>query len=227
MAEQGVDRETERRVFDLYDDYCHGRLDRREFLQTAAALTIGGVSALAMAQSLLPRYAEAQTISFTDPRIKGKYVTYPSPGGNSGTMRGYLVQPDRGGAVPGRPGDPREPRAQSLHRGRGAPRRDRGVPGARARRVVPRRWIPGQRRRRPHAAGRPGPGQAAYRHGQQRALREGARAVDRQARGHRLLLGRQHDQLPGRHARRRPEGRRAVLRRARPRRRACRASRRR
>src|SRR4030095_6818999 len=93
MAERSVDRETEQRVFALYDAYCHGRLDRRDFLQTAAARTIGGVSALAMAQSLLPRYAEAQTISFTDPRAKGKYVTYPSPGGNSGTMRGYLVQP--------------------------------------------------------------------------------------------------------------------------------------
>src|SRR5215475_15442606 len=48
---------------------------------------------LAMAQALLPRYALAQTISFTDPRIKARYVTYPSPGGTSGTMRGYLVQP--------------------------------------------------------------------------------------------------------------------------------------
>jgi carboxymethylenebutenolidase len=100
MAGQNVDRETERRVFALYDDYCHGRLDRRDFLQMAAALTIGGVSALAMAQSLLPRYAEAQTISFTDPRAKGKYVTYPSPGGNSGTMRGYLVQPVGPGPFP-------------------------------------------------------------------------------------------------------------------------------
>ncbi len=41
----------------------------------------------------MPRYANAQTISFTDERIKAQYVTYPSPGGNSGTMRGYLVQP--------------------------------------------------------------------------------------------------------------------------------------
>src|SRR4029450_4233518 len=93
MAERSVDRETEQRVFALYDDYCHGRLDRRDFLQTAAALTIGGVSAPAVAQALLPPSPEAQTISFTDPRAKGKYVTYPSPGGNSGTMRGYLVQP--------------------------------------------------------------------------------------------------------------------------------------
>jgi carboxymethylenebutenolidase len=89
--------EIDRRVFELYDEYCHGRIDRREFLAQAAAVTAGG---LAMAQALLPRYALAQTISFTDPRIKGRYVTYPSPGGNSGTMRGYLVQPSGAGPFP-------------------------------------------------------------------------------------------------------------------------------
>jgi carboxymethylenebutenolidase len=82
--------DIDQRVFDLYDEYCHGRMDRREFLRRAAAVTAGG---LAMAQALLPRYALAQTISFTDERIKARYVTYPSPGGTSGTMRGYLVEP--------------------------------------------------------------------------------------------------------------------------------------
>src|SRR3989442_11200601 len=89
--------EIDRRVFELYDEYCHGRIDRREFLARAGALTVAGVSALAMAQALLPRYAQAQTISFTDPRMKAQYVNYPSPGGNSGNMRGYLVQPSGSG----------------------------------------------------------------------------------------------------------------------------------
>jgi carboxymethylenebutenolidase len=89
--------EIDQRVLDLYDEYCHGRIDRREFLQRASVLTVGG---LAMAQALLPRYALAQTISFTDQRIKAKYVTYPSPGGSSGTMRGYLVQPAAPGPFP-------------------------------------------------------------------------------------------------------------------------------
>ena len=41
----------------------------------------------------MPRYAEAELVSFTDERIKARYVVYPSPGGTSGEMRGYLVQP--------------------------------------------------------------------------------------------------------------------------------------
>ena len=105
MFDQGIDEtpkpvtqlEIDQRVFELYDEYCHGKMDRRDFLARAAAVTVGG---LAMAQSLLPRYAQAQTISFTDPRIKGTYVTYPSPGGSSGTMKGYLVQPSGAGPFP-------------------------------------------------------------------------------------------------------------------------------
>src|SRR6516165_750136 len=92
--------QIDQRVYDLYDEYCHGRIDRREFLARASALVIGGVSALALAQSLFPRYADAQTISFTDSRIKAKYVDYASPGGNSGKMRGYLVQPAQGSRFP-------------------------------------------------------------------------------------------------------------------------------
>ncbi|HUJ85945.1 MAG TPA: dienelactone hydrolase family protein [Burkholderiales bacterium] len=89
--------EIEQGIYDLYDEYCHGGIDRREFLKRAAALSAGG---LAMAQALLPRYARAQTVSFTDPRIKAHYVEYASPGGNSGTMRGYLVQPAGAGPFP-------------------------------------------------------------------------------------------------------------------------------
>ena len=92
--------EIDPRVHGLYDEYCHGHIDRREFLARARALVIGGVSALAMAQALFPRYAEAQTISFTDARLRAKYLTYGSPGGTSGQMRGYLVQPAGEGPFP-------------------------------------------------------------------------------------------------------------------------------
>jgi carboxymethylenebutenolidase len=89
------------KILVLYDAYCHGAIDRREFLRRAAAMSVvGGVSALALAQAMLPRYAQAQTISFTDERIKPTYVTYPSPGGTSGKMRGYLVKPSGEGPWP-------------------------------------------------------------------------------------------------------------------------------
>ena len=88
--------EIDQRIYTLYDEYCHGHIDRRDFL-AKAALIVGG---LAMAQALMPRYAAAQTISFTDARMKATYVSYPSPGGTSGTMRGYLAQPAGAGPFP-------------------------------------------------------------------------------------------------------------------------------
>jgi carboxymethylenebutenolidase len=96
MTEPVTQLDIDQRVLDLYDEYCHGGIDRREFLLRAGAV-MGG---LAMAQALLPRYAGAQTISFTDTRIKAQYESYPSPGGSSGQMRGYLVQPAGSGPFP-------------------------------------------------------------------------------------------------------------------------------
>lgn len=87
-------------VYDLYNEYCHTLMSRRDFLNKASKLVVAGGSALAMAEALLPQYAKAQTISFTDERIKPKYVDYDSPGGTSGKMRGYLVQPVGDGPFP-------------------------------------------------------------------------------------------------------------------------------
>jgi len=92
--------DIDKRVYDLYDEYCHGYIDRREFLGRASAISVAGVSGLVMAQALMPRYAEAQMVSFTDERIKANYVDYDSPGGTSGEMRGYLVQPTGDGPFP-------------------------------------------------------------------------------------------------------------------------------
>ncbi len=86
--------EIEATVFDLYDEYCHGQISRRQFFERA-----GSAGAL-MATAMLPNYASGQEVLFTDERIKAHWVNYPSPGGNSGEMRGYLVQPAGEGPFP-------------------------------------------------------------------------------------------------------------------------------
>jgi carboxymethylenebutenolidase len=76
----------------LFDQYVHGRLSRRGFLQRAARFTAAGVSAEALLLALSPNFAQAQQVPPTDPRIAAKYVEYPSPQGY-GKLRGYLARP--------------------------------------------------------------------------------------------------------------------------------------
>src|SRR5262245_2357521 len=84
-------------VLTLFDGYVHGALSRRDFLERAAKYAVGGLTALAMLESLSPNFAWAQEVPKTDPRIKAEYVNYPSPKG-SGKMRGYLAKPAKGAA---------------------------------------------------------------------------------------------------------------------------------
>ncbi|SQF98263.1 carboxymethylenebutenolidase [Paucimonas lemoignei] len=79
-------------LLELYDYYAHGKINRREFLDRAAAFTLFGMTASAVLASLSPNYALAQQVEFTDPDILAEYVTYPSPKGHD-QVRGYLVRP--------------------------------------------------------------------------------------------------------------------------------------
>ncbi|MBM3111327.1 dienelactone hydrolase family protein [Pseudomonas sp. P66] len=88
-------------LLELYDFYAHGQINRREFLDRAAAFTLAGMTASALLASLSPDYALADQVSFTDPQIVAEYVSYPSPNGH-GQVRGYLVRPANAeGKVPG------------------------------------------------------------------------------------------------------------------------------
>jgi carboxymethylenebutenolidase len=79
-------------VLDLFDDYVHGRIDRRGFLDGAAKFAVGGVTAAMLLESLNPRFAEAQQVPKDDKRLNASYVDFDSPQGN-GKGRAYLVRP--------------------------------------------------------------------------------------------------------------------------------------
>jgi len=76
----------------LFDQYVHGQLSRRGFLQRAAQFAAAGVTAEGLLMALSPRFAEAQQVKADDARIKTRFVEYPSPKGY-GKLRGYLAQP--------------------------------------------------------------------------------------------------------------------------------------
>jgi carboxymethylenebutenolidase len=78
-------------LLDLFDQYVHGGVDRRGFLERASRFAVGGVTAAALLESLSPTYAWAQQVAKDDARLKTETVSYPSEKGH-GTIRGYLAR---------------------------------------------------------------------------------------------------------------------------------------
>ena len=79
-------------AFDWYDEYAHGLIDRRTFLNRLSGLAGAGFSMTVLTAALMPDYAEAEQVSFNDEDIKATYETFPSPKGH-GEGRGYMVVP--------------------------------------------------------------------------------------------------------------------------------------
>ena len=83
-------------LLDLFDEYVHGIIERREFLDKAAKFAVGGLTAAALLDMLSPDYALAKQVDENDARIKGETIEYSSPKGH-GKIKGYLVRPAGGG----------------------------------------------------------------------------------------------------------------------------------
>jgi carboxymethylenebutenolidase len=79
-------------VFDLYDDYAHNRIDRRDFVQSLSTYAVGGVTVASLMSFLMPDYKGQIQIKTNDPRLKSEYINYPSPKGG-GTIKGLLSKP--------------------------------------------------------------------------------------------------------------------------------------
>ena len=90
--ERKTARDFDQELLNLFDQYVHGGIDRRGFLDRAARFAVGGVTAAMLLDQLNPVFAEAQQVKPDDARLKTERVSYPSPNGNS-TTRGYLAQP--------------------------------------------------------------------------------------------------------------------------------------
>jgi len=99
--EQKNPKEFDQSVYDLFDKFVHGDIDRRAFIDNAGKFGIAGMTGAMILDALTPRFAEAEVVAKDDKRIVAEFVEYPSPQGY-GKMRGYLVRPaDKKGKLPG------------------------------------------------------------------------------------------------------------------------------
>jgi carboxymethylenebutenolidase len=100
-----MDREKasdfDQELLDLYDDYAHSRINRRQFIDGVSKFAVGGLTVAALLDSLMPNYALASQVSESDSRIATSTVTYDSPKGY-GRIKAYLARPaDTSARVPG------------------------------------------------------------------------------------------------------------------------------
>ncbi|WP_308992948.1 dienelactone hydrolase family protein [Mariniflexile litorale] len=88
-------------VFDLYDDYAHNKIGRRQFVEKLSLYAIGGLTVSALLSFITPNYIDHFLVKPDDERLKSEYITYQSLKGG-GTIKGLLSIPDDAyGKLPG------------------------------------------------------------------------------------------------------------------------------
>lgn len=80
----------DQRVIDLYNNYIHGSMPRRDFLNRLAGIA-GSVAAASVLLPLIePNDAYAQQIDPKDRTLKTEYIEYA---GTKGPVRAYVAKP--------------------------------------------------------------------------------------------------------------------------------------
>jgi carboxymethylenebutenolidase len=79
-------------VFDLYDDYAHSRINRRDFMQNLSMYAVGGLTVSSLMSFLMPDYKNTLQVKADDPRITSEYIHYDSPEGG-GSIKALLSKP--------------------------------------------------------------------------------------------------------------------------------------
>ncbi|WP_372755421.1 dienelactone hydrolase family protein [Mariniflexile sp.] len=81
-------------VFDLYDDYAHNKISRRQFVEKLSLYAIGGITVSSLLSFMTPNYIDTLLVKPDDERLDSKYITYSSPKGG-GTIKGLLTKPEK------------------------------------------------------------------------------------------------------------------------------------
>ena len=79
-------------VFDLYDQYAHNLIGRREFVDKLSVYAVGGLTLPMLLDYIMPNYLEKVQVPPDDPGLKTETVVYSSPNG-AGEMNGQLSRP--------------------------------------------------------------------------------------------------------------------------------------
>jgi carboxymethylenebutenolidase len=81
---------VDRRIVDLYNEYVHTALPRREFMLRLVSIAGSSAAAMAVLPFIEPNYAQARQIEPDDKRLKAEKIEFDGP---QGKVKAYLVSP--------------------------------------------------------------------------------------------------------------------------------------
>ena len=87
-------------VFDLYDDYAHNKLNRRQFVEKLSIYAVGGITVGSLLSFMSPNYVDSLLVQPNDPTLDSGYIHYDSPKGG-GSIKGLLSKPKDATKLPG------------------------------------------------------------------------------------------------------------------------------
>lgn len=90
IKKEDIDQE----VFDLYDDYAHNKLNRRQFVEKLSLYAVGGLTLPSLLSFMSPNYLDTLLVKPDDPTLDSDYITYDSPKGG-GEIKGLLSKPKK------------------------------------------------------------------------------------------------------------------------------------
>ena len=82
-------------VYDLYDDYAHNKINRRQFVEKLSLYAIGGITVSSLMSFIMPDYVNTLLVQPDDPKLISNFITYQSPKGG-GEIKGLLSRPKKG-----------------------------------------------------------------------------------------------------------------------------------
>ena len=79
-------------VFDLYDDYAHNKIQRRDFVKKLSTYAVGGLTVSSLMSFMMPDYINSIQVQSNDPRLESDYINYDSAKGG-GSIKALLSKP--------------------------------------------------------------------------------------------------------------------------------------
>ncbi|MGI9532385.1 dienelactone hydrolase family protein [Lutimonas sp.] len=93
-------KDINQEVFDLYDDYAHNIIQRRDFIKKLSVYAVGGITVSSLLSFILPDYLNSVQVQPNDPRLDSAFIQYESPKGG-GTINALVSKPSNRNAKMG------------------------------------------------------------------------------------------------------------------------------